>query len=119
MIRRMGSLWPWKSKPSDSSELSPQQDLLPEDEPAIEELTEIVLKQLLQKKEFTILDLAEKVIEMTGSDSIIDLKPLPQDDPAQRQPDITLAKDKLNWEPEVNLEEGLVKTIKYFKKIVL
>ena len=70
-------------------------------------------------KEFTILELAEKVIEMTGSDSIIDLKPLPQDDPAQRQPDITLAKDKLNWEPEVNLEEGLVKTIKYFKKIVL
>jgi hypothetical protein len=56
MIRRIGSFWPWKSKPSDSSELSPQQDLLPEDEPSIEELTDIVLKQLLQKKEFSILD---------------------------------------------------------------
>ena len=55
---------------------------------------------------------------MTGSKSIIDLQPLPQDDPTQRQPDITLAKEKLNWRPQINLEIGLQKTIEYFKKII-
>lgn len=68
--------------------------------------------------EFTILELAEKVIEMTGSDSKIVFEPLPEDDPMQRQPDITLAKEKLNWSPSINLEKGLEKTIDYFRKIV-
>jgi len=64
--------------------------------------------------EFTILELAEKVIKMTNSKSVIERKPLPQDDPTQRQPDITLAKEKLDWEPKTTLEEGLEKTIAYF-----
>jgi UDP-glucuronate decarboxylase len=68
--------------------------------------------------EFTILQLAEKVIELCGSDSKIVRKPLPSDDPMQRQPDISLAKSKLGWEPKVQLEEGLVKTIEYFRTIV-
>ena len=68
--------------------------------------------------EFTIKELAEKVIELTGSKSKFIYKPLPGDDPKQRQPDITLAKEKLNWEPSVYLEEGLIKTIEYFKSIL-
>jgi len=68
--------------------------------------------------EFTILELAEKVIKLTKSKSKIVFKPLPQDDPKQRQPDITLAKTKLNWTPEIELEEGLIKTIEYFKSIL-
>ena len=68
--------------------------------------------------EFTILELAEKVIKITKSKSRIVFKPLPQDDPAQRQPDIKLAKKKLKWKPEVKLEDGLKETIKYFKKIL-
>lgn len=64
--------------------------------------------------EFTILELAEKVITMTGSKSEIVFKPLPTDDPRQRQPDITLAKQVLGWEPKVMLEKGLEKTIGYF-----
>lgn len=68
--------------------------------------------------EFTMLELAEKVIELTGSKSKISFKPLPQDDPKQRQPDITLAKKELGWEPTVNLEQGLEKTISYFKSVV-
>ena len=68
--------------------------------------------------EFTVLELAEKVIKITGSKSTIDFKPLPQDDPTQRQPDITLAKDKLDWVPQVKLDQGLVKTIEYFKRII-
>ena len=66
--------------------------------------------------EFTIKELAEKVIAMTNSDSKISYQPLPHDDPKQRQPDITLAKNELNWEPKIKLEEGLVKTIEYFAK---
>jgi UDP-glucuronate decarboxylase len=54
------------------------------------------------------------VIEYTGSKSVIDYRPLPQDDPKQRRPDITLAKAKLGWEPKVPLSEGLKKTIDYF-----
>jgi UDP-glucuronate decarboxylase len=66
--------------------------------------------------EFTILELAEKVIKLTGSKSKITFHPLPQDDPTQRQPDISLAKKELgNWGPKVSLEEGLRKTIEYFK----
>ena len=68
--------------------------------------------------EFTIKELAEKVIEMTGSDSNIIYMPLPNDDPKQRKPNISLAKEKLDWNPEIQLEEGLKKTIKYFKSIV-
>ena len=64
--------------------------------------------------EFTIRELAEKVVEMTGSKSVIAYEPLPGDDPKQRKPDITLAREKLGWEPKVALEEGLVKTIAYF-----
>lgn len=69
-------------------------------------------------KEFTILELAELVIDMTGSKSTIDFKILPQDDPKQRQPDISLAKEKLDWSPKVELQEGLLKTIKYFKRSI-
>lgn len=68
--------------------------------------------------EFTIKQLAEKVLEMIPeSSSRIIFKELPQDDPKQRKPDITLAKEKLDWEPKIKLEEGLVKTIEYFRKI--
>lgn len=65
--------------------------------------------------EMTVRDLAERIIRLTGSRSKIILKPLPQDDPLQRQPDITLAKKMLRWEPRISLEEGLGKTIAYFK----
>ena len=68
--------------------------------------------------EFTILELAEKVIAMTGSKSEIVFKPLPADDPRQRQPDITLAKQVLGWEPKVALEKGLEKTIGYFDELL-
>jgi len=68
--------------------------------------------------EFTIRQLAEKVIAMTGSRSEIIEKPLPSDDPNQRQPDITLARSKLGWEPEVQLEQGLVQTIAYFQQLL-
>jgi UDP-glucuronate decarboxylase len=64
--------------------------------------------------EFTIKELAERVIDITGSKSRISYQPLPHDDPKQRQPDITLATQELNWEPKIKLEEGLIKTIEYF-----
>jgi UDP-glucuronate decarboxylase len=65
--------------------------------------------------EFTMIELAEAVLRLTGSKSKLVYQPLPQDDPLQRQPDITLAKKELGWEPTINLEEGLKKTIDYFK----
>jgi UDP-glucuronate decarboxylase len=68
--------------------------------------------------EFTILQLAETVIRMTGSASRIIHEPLPQDDPMQRQPDITLARKAIGWEPQVQLEAGLVKTIEYFRDVL-
>ncbi len=68
--------------------------------------------------EFTILELAEKVIRLTGSGSGIVKRPLPPDDPSQRQPDISLAKSELGWSPEIKLDEGLDKTIKYFRSII-
>ena len=68
--------------------------------------------------EITILELAEKIMEITHSKSSIVYKPLPPDDPRQRQPDITLAGEKLGWKPETDLEEGLKKTIRYFEKIL-
>lgn len=68
--------------------------------------------------EFTILELAELIIEMTGSSSKIVNRPLPQDDPKQRQPDITRARDALCWQPEISLRDGLTKTIYYFQKLL-
>lgn len=68
--------------------------------------------------EFTMLELAEKVIALTGSASKIVHLPLPQDDPKQRRPDITLAKKALGWEPTVMLDEGLQKTIDYFRGVI-
>jgi UDP-glucuronate decarboxylase len=66
--------------------------------------------------EFTISTLAEQVIDLTGSASRIVYKPLPSDDPTQRRPDISLARSKLQWEPTIQLREGLLKTIKYFER---
>lgn len=68
--------------------------------------------------EFTILQLAQKVIEFTGSSSQIIYKPLPSDDPLQRKPVIELAKEQLDWEPHIGLDEGLKKTIEYFKRVL-
>ena len=68
--------------------------------------------------ELAILELAERIIAMTRSQSKIVFKPLPPDDPTQRMPDITLAEKVLGWKPSVGLEKGLKKTIKYFKTIV-
>ena len=68
--------------------------------------------------EFTIKQLAEIIIKLTGSSSKLVYEPLPQDDPLQRKPDITLAKRELNWEPKIQLEEGLKLTINYFKNIL-
>ena len=68
--------------------------------------------------EFTMIELAEKVLNLTGSKSKLIFKPLPLDDPRQRQPDLTKAKAELDWEPSVSLDDGLKETINYFKKIV-
>ena len=68
--------------------------------------------------EFSILDLANKVIALTGSSSKIVYLPLPEDDPLQRQPNIDLAKERLGWEPKIQLEEGLERTVEYFKSLV-
>jgi dTDP-glucose 4,6-dehydratase len=68
--------------------------------------------------EFTIRELAELVIEMTGSRSELAFRPLPEDDPKTRQPDITVAREVLGWEPRVPLRQGLEKTIPYFRKLV-
>jgi UDP-glucuronate decarboxylase len=69
-------------------------------------------------REFTIRELAEKVIAMTGSRSRLTFLPLPQDDPKQRQPNISLAKSKLGWEPSVQLDDGLKSTIAYFDALL-
>ena len=68
--------------------------------------------------EFTMLELAQKIINQTGSNSKITYQSLPQDDPMQRRPVIELAKEKLDWKPIVSLDEGLVKTIEYFRSII-
>jgi len=91
----------------------------------VSDLVEAILRTMEQQEytlpinignpgEFTILELAEKIIKLTGSKSKIIKEPLPADDPKQRKPDISKAKKFLNWEPGVNLEEGLKKTIEYF-----
>lgn len=67
--------------------------------------------------EFTIAELASKTVELVGSDSKVVYKPLPEDDPTQRQPDITLARAKLGWEPTIQLNEGLARTIEWFRGI--
>jgi len=69
--------------------------------------------------EFTILELAELILELTGSASKLVYEPLPPDDPIQRQPDITLAGERLGWQPTVSLREGLIKTIEWFRSIDL
>ena len=73
---------------------------------------------LVNPEEFTMLSLAELIISMTGSKSKIEFKPLPSDDPARRKPLIDLARQKLKWEPKINLQTGLTKTIKYFESII-
>ena len=67
-------------------------------------------------REFTMLELADLILKMTGSRSSVQFKPLPQDDPKQRRPDISVARKVIGWEPRVQLEQGLEKTIAYFKK---
>jgi UDP-glucuronate decarboxylase len=97
----------------------------------IDDLTEGIILMMNNKKEFigpvnmgnpdefTVKELAKKVLELIPeSKSQIAYKLLPQDDPKQRKPDISLAKEKLNWEPKVSLEKGLKKTINYFKKVI-
>jgi UDP-glucuronate decarboxylase len=69
--------------------------------------------------EFSILELANKIIALTGSTSKIVHRPLPEDDPLQRQPNIDLAKERLGWEPKTQLAEGLERTIKYFKEKIV
>ena len=68
--------------------------------------------------EFTVGELAEKIIDLVGSKSTLSYHPLPDDDPVQRRPDITLAGTVLDWRPTVLLEDGLKKTISYFKEII-
>jgi UDP-glucuronate decarboxylase len=68
--------------------------------------------------EFTMLELAEKIVKLTESRSRLVFRPLPEDDPRQRQPNVTLAKTRLGWEPKVNLEDGLRETITYFRRIL-
>lgn len=68
--------------------------------------------------EFSMLELAQNVLELTESQSSLVYKDLPQDDPLQRQPDISLAKKELNWEPKIQLTDGLKKTIEYFKTVI-
>ena len=68
--------------------------------------------------EFTILQLAQIIIKLTKSNSEIEFQPLPSDDPTQRKPDITLAKEKIGWSPKIDLEEGLISTIRYFRDVL-
>jgi UDP-glucuronate decarboxylase len=69
--------------------------------------------------EFSMIELAEMVIRLTGSSSKLIFEPLPADDPRQRRPDISLAHEKLGgWQPKVKLEEGLIRTIEYFREVV-
>ena len=96
----------------------------------VDDLIEAIIKLMNSEKgftgpvnlgnpcEFSILELAEIIIDLTNSKSKLIFNDLPQDDPKQRQPDITLAKEKLNWEPKIQLKEGLTKTIKYFDEIL-
>ncbi len=96
----------------------------------VDDLIEVIVRMMNSEKtftgpvnignpgEFTIKELADKIIAKTGSSSKVLHLPLPQDDPTQRKPDITLAKQKLGWQPQVMLDEGLDKTIEYFRERV-
>jgi len=95
----------------------------------VEDLVDGLRKMMNQKEiigpvnlgnpvEKTIKELAEKVVELTNSESRIVYKSLPQDDPVKRQPDISLAKEKLSWEPKIIMDDGMMKTINYFKKLL-
>jgi len=96
----------------------------------VDDLIDVIIKLMNTKKgftgpinlgnssEFSILELAEITIDLTNSKSRLIFEDLPKDDPKQRKPDITLAKEKLNWEPKTQLKEGLLKTIKYFDEIL-
>ena len=96
----------------------------------VDDLIEVIIKLMNTEKgftgpinlgnscEFSILELAEITIDLTNAKSRLIFKDLPKDDPKQRKPDITLAKEKLNWEPKIQLKEGLPKTIKYFDEIL-
>ena len=68
--------------------------------------------------EFTVLELAERIIALTGSSSRIEHLPLPENDPTQRKPDIRLAREVMGWEPSVNLEQGLTVTVEYFRRML-
>jgi len=68
--------------------------------------------------EITISDFAEEIVKLTGTKQKVIYKPLPKDDPKQRQPDIALAKERLGWEPRVDVETGLKKTIDYFASLL-
>lgn len=68
--------------------------------------------------EMSMLDLANLVIKLSGSGSKLEFRPLPQDDPKQRRPDISMAKEFLDWEPKITPEKGLVSTIEYFKSVI-
>jgi len=69
-------------------------------------------------EEFTIRELADAVLRLTGSSSPVEHRPLPPDDPERRRPDITLARDRLGWEPRTQLAEGLVPTVEYFRSVL-
>jgi UDP-glucuronate decarboxylase len=69
--------------------------------------------------EYSMLQLAENVLQITKSKSKIVFRPLPADDPVQRCPDITLARDKLSWEPKITLQEGLERTVEYFRQVLV
>jgi UDP-glucuronate decarboxylase len=69
-------------------------------------------------EEFTIAELAERILKLTGSKSGIEYLPLPEDDPSRRRPDITAARDALSWHPKVPLEVGLVSTVNYFRSLL-
>lgn len=96
----------------------------------VEDLVEGMIRMMNNNQDFqgpvnlgnpserTVLDLAQKVIELTESKSEIKFLPLPSDDPVKRKPDITLAKEKLNWEPKVDITDGLESTIEYFRSMV-
>ena len=69
-------------------------------------------------EEFTILQLAQLIIKLTKTKSKIEFQPLPADDPVQRKPDISLAREKINWSPKIDLEKGLINTIEYFRTVL-
>ena len=95
----------------------------------VEDLVEGAIRMMNNKKKFigpvnlgnpserTVLDLAEKIIKLTGTSSKITFMPLPSDDPVKRKPDITTAKQELDWEPQIDIIDGLKKTIKYFRSV--